>query len=99
MKAPRPSRAAPAPASEVVGSPEVRRPVHDEPATVDLKKVSERARALWRERGCPMGRDEEIWLEAERQLSGVGRRLGKSGAGKPEAGASSGGRGASVIGL
>lgn len=30
--------------------------------------VAARAEALWREKGCPQGRDEETWLEAERQL-------------------------------
>jgi hypothetical protein len=27
-----------------------------------------RAEALWRQKGCPQGCDEEIWLEAEREL-------------------------------
>ena len=35
-------------------------PSHDEIAT--------RAEALWREKECPQGRDDELWLEAERQL-------------------------------
>jgi hypothetical protein len=30
--------------------------------------VAARAEALWREQGCPHGRDLEHWLEAERQL-------------------------------
>lgn len=33
---------------------------HDEIAT--------RAAALWREKGCPQGCDDALWLEAERQL-------------------------------
>lgn len=61
-----------------------------EGAPLDHRLVSERARALWRERGCPMGRDEEIWLEAERELSGVGRSLGVAGAPKTEGGANRG---------
>lgn len=33
--------------------------------------ISQRARELWEKYGRPSGRDEEIWLEAERQLLGV----------------------------
>jgi hypothetical protein len=36
-------------------------PTHDE--------IALQAEQLWRKRGCPGGRDEEIWFEAERQLS------------------------------
>lgn len=32
-------------------------------------EIAERARALWTARGCPTGRDDEIWLDAERQLA------------------------------
>ncbi len=28
------------------------------------------AHELWKDRGCPVGRDLEIWLDAERQLGG-----------------------------
>ncbi len=38
----------------------VRPPTHAE--------ISARAQALWRQMGCPDFRDEEIWLEAEREL-------------------------------
>lgn len=31
--------------------------------------VSEQAREIWRARGCPEGRDTEIWLEAEKLLT------------------------------
>ncbi len=31
--------------------------------------IARRAEEIWRSYGCPQGRDEEIWLEAERQLS------------------------------
>lgn len=65
-------------------------------APLDHDMVSERARALWRERGCPMGRDEEIWLEAERQLSGVARTLGSAGSRKTEVGASGAGGGSAT---
>lgn len=33
-------------------------------------EISRRAAELWRQYGSPEGRDEEIWLEAERQLRG-----------------------------
>ena len=32
------------------------------------KKVRARAYELWEQAGCPPGRDQEFWLEAERQL-------------------------------
>jgi hypothetical protein len=35
-------------------------PSHDE--------ISERARNLWQARGQPQGQDNEIWLDAEREL-------------------------------
>lgn len=31
-------------------------------------QIAARAEVLWREKGCPQGRDKEVWLEAERQL-------------------------------
>ena len=37
--------------------------------------ISARARALWEGYGKPSGRDEEIWLEAERQLLGTDSRV------------------------
>lgn len=50
--------------SESSGSPDLRtRPLHEE--------ISRAAEELWRRYGCPSGRDEEIWLEAERQLLGA----------------------------
>lgn len=30
--------------------------------------IADRARELWRSKGCPRGQDEAIWLEAERSL-------------------------------
>ena len=39
------------------------RPLYDD--------VSQRARDLWESYGKPSGRDEEIWLEAERQMLGT----------------------------
>jgi hypothetical protein len=35
------------------------------------ESISQRARELWERYGRPDGRDNEIWLEAERQLMGV----------------------------
>lgn len=34
-------------------------------------EIARRARELWEQEGRPAGRDEEIWLEAERQLRGI----------------------------
>lgn len=36
-------------------------PSHDE--------IAQMAQQLWQQRGCPNGRDTEIWLEAERKLN------------------------------
>ena len=43
--------------------------------------IAARAESLWREMGQPESRDEEIWLEAERQLqrAPTPRRLGNAG--------------------
>lgn len=38
-------------------------------------QIADRAMAIWRARGCPVGRDVEIWLEAEAQLK---RELGNN---------------------
>jgi hypothetical protein len=32
------------------------------------EQIALRARVIWEQRGCPQGQDEQIWLEAERQL-------------------------------
>jgi hypothetical protein len=32
------------------------------------EEIATRAEALWRERGCPLGCDDELWLEAERHV-------------------------------
>lgn len=37
-------------------------PTHDE--------IAVKAHSLWKDRGCPEGIDNEIWLEAENQLRG-----------------------------
>jgi len=38
------------------------------PTDLDPEKVAQRAKAIWQNKGCPRGRDEENWLEAEAQL-------------------------------
>ena len=40
-------------------------PTHDE--------IARHAYELWQDRGCPEGRDTELWHEAERQLQGGGQ--------------------------
>jgi hypothetical protein len=32
------------------------------------KQIEERAKAIWRQKGCPVGQDDKNWLEAEAQL-------------------------------
>lgn len=38
--------------------------------TPTQEAIAQQAHQLWHERGCPIDCDTEIWLEAERQLSG-----------------------------
>jgi hypothetical protein len=38
------------------------------PVAPSHEEIMARAEALWREKGCPQGCDDEIWLEAEQQL-------------------------------
>ncbi|HWA10078.1 MAG TPA: DUF2934 domain-containing protein [Opitutaceae bacterium] len=33
------------------------------------EQIARRAQQIWLDRGSPWGRDDEIWLEAERQLA------------------------------
>ena len=55
-----------------LASPDLRtRPLHEDIAAC--------ARELWRKYGCPVGRDEQIWLEAERQLLGVDPNIARVG--------------------
>lgn len=37
-------------------------------AAPTYEQISERAKAIWQQRGCRPGEDERNWLEAERQL-------------------------------
>lgn len=53
-------------------SPDLReQPMHEQIAAC--------ARELWRKYGCPVGRDEQIWLEAERQLLGADANISRVG--------------------
>jgi hypothetical protein len=42
-------------------------------------ETAQRAYQIWQDYGCPTGRDEDIWLEAEQQLQqhGSAKRYGK----------------------
>jgi hypothetical protein len=40
----------------------------DDGQLVTHEHITERARELWLEQGCPTDRDEAIWLEAEAEL-------------------------------
>jgi hypothetical protein len=40
------------------------------PPSPTREEIAKRAEALWRQRGCPENRDDQLWLEAERQLNG-----------------------------
>jgi hypothetical protein len=44
-------------------------------------EIAQRARTLWEGYGRPEGRDEAIWLEAERQLLGVDSEVVDQGGG------------------
>ncbi len=35
---------------------------------VPREKIAERAYQIWQESGCPAGRDQDHWLQAEREL-------------------------------
>jgi len=37
-------------------------------ATPNENQIRIRAREIWEENGCPSGRDEEFWLQAEREF-------------------------------
>ena len=47
-------------------------PVTPDTRTLPLHDaISRQAEKLWQRYGCPQGRDDEIWLEAERQVLGA----------------------------
>ena len=37
-------------------------------AILNHEAIAQRAKAIWRAKGCPVGQDEQNWYEAERQL-------------------------------
>ena len=47
--------------------------------TPSHEEITQRAQELWKAQGCPNGRDNEIWLEAERQLSAATSAPGDTG--------------------
>jgi Protein of unknown function (DUF2934) len=51
-----------------VPSPRPSTPTTDPSLRLSKADIATRAEALWRQSGCPEGRDDEFWLEAERQL-------------------------------
>ena len=57
---------------------------HNTPTTepqrqVPREQVAARAEKLWRERHCPAGQDDAIWLEAESQLQAEAQAAPVSG--------------------
>jgi len=47
------------------------------------EQIAVRAELLWKAKGSPDGRDEEIWLEAERQLYDEAREIIGSSSASP----------------
>jgi hypothetical protein len=39
--------------------------------TVSHEEIARRAHEIWEQEGCPEGREQEHWLQAERQLLGL----------------------------
>ena len=56
----------PAPVAMPKALPSPSRPAARTPSYTEIEA---RARVLWQEKGCPEGRDEEIWLQAEQDLA------------------------------
>lgn len=50
------------------------------------EQIAIRAELLWKAQGSPAGRDEQIWLEAERQLFDEAREIIAAPARSPEPG-------------
>ena len=40
----------------------------NKPVTLTHQQIEQRAKQLWRQKGCPSGQDVTIWCEAEKQL-------------------------------
>jgi hypothetical protein len=61
LTATKPSRGVGAgPNASRYGSSSSRQPTHEQ--------IAARAKAIWQSKGCPSGKDEENWREAEEQL-------------------------------
>lgn len=43
-------------------------PTRDPRRQIPHEQIAQRAEKIWRDRNCPTGRDEEIWLQAESEL-------------------------------
>jgi hypothetical protein len=56
------------PEKSLTSKPEVQ-PVTE---NLDENEIAARAYQLWRERGCPIGSDQEDWFKAESELKGRG---------------------------
>jgi hypothetical protein len=50
----------------------------DAPPPLSHDDITQCARELWAQQGCPEGRDEAIWLEAERRLLASRRGVSRS---------------------
>ena len=62
-------------------------PVPGETRTVPLhQQIASQAYTLWKNYGRPAGRDETIWMEAERQVLGADRNVDLQGGGALAAG-------------
>jgi hypothetical protein len=46
------------------------------PSSLTHEQIAQRARDIWRAKGCPAGQDEQNWREAEMQLRAESRRGG-----------------------
>ena len=40
----------------------------EKPAALSQQQIADRAKEIWRKKGCPAGQDESNWYEAEAQL-------------------------------
>ncbi|HWA10052.1 MAG TPA: DUF2934 domain-containing protein [Opitutaceae bacterium] len=65
------------PAAKPASTPVTRTPLPLPESSVkripSYDEISARAREIWQEQGSPRDRDEAIWLQAERELSGAPR--------------------------
>lgn len=52
------------------GKPGKRREAYGPGNPPERETIARRAYEIWKEQGCPAGRDEENWYQAERELEG-----------------------------